>query len=403
MNLKKMKNVVLILMSCFLFLSTSVSYARGVNEYNDTVLSNEKNITNIIETFFNSYENAFDNEDANFNSIDNYFSSDKISLKNKVLIKTILNRRITLSQEYPDKKLKELNKQLKFDYESINIDKKSAAVTVSVTKTFNYNISLDTQSGERNKYIISLEKGNNWSITNIDGFIDNMIKEDFAGKGIDSEDIESLNEYQKNLRQDVKNFYNNFKASSNTLYTSSNGLIDSGDITILAVSYNRSGAAQYAIDHAYNYNSAYADFSGEQGGDCTNFISQCIHETPGGGIPEHVGAQYSDTCWFYTTSTNRSSSWTGANEFNRYIKSSVSKINASISTFESVDFGDIIQLKYSSGEAYHSLIVTGIVYSSYGRSDLLFCCHTSDRQNYSLSSTFGSGYIKEYIHIIGSK
>lgn len=60
--------------------------------------------------------------------------------------------------------------------------------------------------------------------------------------------------------------------------------------------YNGGNASRYALDHALNPSSDYTYFSK----DCTNFISQCLYA---GGIKQHVGTVYSDTCWFYKTST----------------------------------------------------------------------------------------------------
>lgn len=157
--------------------------------------------------------------------------------------------------------------------------------------------------------------------------------------------------------------------------------------------YNGGNASRYALDHALNPSSDYTYFSK----DCTNFISQCLYA---GGIKQHVGTVYSDTCWFYKTSTNRSSSWTGANEFYRYVNSGVSKINKSNASWESAQIGDIIQMM-SSGKAYHSLIVSGVAYSSYGRSDLLVCAHTNNRRHVSLNEYYSGS--KVYHHIIGNK
>lgn len=414
------KNVgILIVLLCTLFLSTAVCFAKDITK-GSSYSENKQQISDSIEKFFKSYEKALDNEDANFSDIENLYSSDG-NIKNKALAKAILYRGIILSQEYPGGKLKELNKQLYFEYESYNIDKINATVTVYVTKTFNYNITLDTQSGERNKYVITLKKGKEWKIINIDGFIDEIISEDFDGKGINTEDIASLNKYRKNLKQDVKDFYKEFsKELSNATVAKSNSTVDNQimaltesnstlgnqimEVASTATTYNRSGATKYAMDHAYNYNPDYHNYDGNNGdgrGDCTNFISQCLHD--GGGLKEHTGTVYSDTCWFYTTSGNRSSSWTGAEQFNSYIKSSVSKINASVSSFNSVGFGDIIQLiNTSTGDASHSLIVTGIVYNGSGRCDLLFCCHSTDKLNFSLANTYGSRK-KEFFHIIGNK
>ena len=45
--------------------------------------------------------------------------------------------------------------------------------------------------------------------------------------------------------------------------------------------YDREKAVAYAHKWAYGRNPAYGDFS-EMGGDCTNFVSQCLHA---GGAP----------------------------------------------------------------------------------------------------------------------
>ena len=74
--------------------------------------------------------------------------------------------------------------------------------------------------------------------------------------------------------------------------------------------YNIAAAVNYSNTYWSNYNPAYYNYT-SLGGDCANFVSQCLHA---GGMPMHYGAAYSSTCWFYTTSSNRSGSWTGAKE-----------------------------------------------------------------------------------------
>ena len=52
------------------------------------------------------------------------------------------------------------------------------------------------------------------------------------------------------------------------------------------VRYNRQLAAKYAMDWAESRNPQYKDYE-KWGGDCTNFVSQCLHA---GGIPfDHNG------------------------------------------------------------------------------------------------------------------
>ncbi|MDQ2085066.1 amidase domain-containing protein [Herbivorax sp. ANBcel31] len=374
-----------------LFLLASMGNVQAIIKESEVIQSDdEKKITDTIENFIMSYESALDNEDINFNDIDSFFS-DINSSKNKELIKTVLKRKIVLSQEYPKTKLKELNKELKFDYESITIEKNSAEVKVNVTKMFNYNISPDVQSGEVNSYFIKLSRINeDWKISFIEGFVDKFVKEDFNGKGINPNNIKDLKKYQKDLRKNVKEFYKELKLEAES---------DESIVVANRGNYDRTGAYNYAMNHALNHNNDYESFVG-QGGDCTNFTSQCLYE--GGGIAQHVGGQnYTDTYWFYNKTTHdRSASWTGANEFRRYIGYSISRIDAQISSFNGVTYSDLVQFANSNGDSYHSLIITGIVYNSSGRSDLLVCGHSPMVRNVSISNAFGARN-RVYIKILG--
>lgn len=94
----------------------------------------------------------------------------------------------------------------------------------------------------------------------------------------------------------------------------------------------------------------------------------------------HYGEIYGTNCWFYLSDGNRSSSWTKANIFKNYIYSNNSTIDVTSSNWSSVSNGDIIQL-LSGDSAYHSLIITGIEYRSYGRYEIYVCAHTANRRH----------------------
>ena len=66
--------------------------------------------------------------------------------------------------------------------------------------------------------------------------------------------------------------------------------------------YNREKAVEYAHKWAFERNPAYYNFEGI-GGDCTNFISQCIHA---GGAPMNYTK---DVGWYYSSPNNRSAAW----------------------------------------------------------------------------------------------
>ena len=70
------------------------------------------------------------------------------------------------------------------------------------------------------------------------------------------------------------------------------------------INYNRSDAVKYALKWAFSRNPDYLDFHG-LGGDCTNFVSQCIY----------AGCQVMNYTpvygWYYLSSSDRTASWTG--------------------------------------------------------------------------------------------
>lgn len=75
-------------------------------------------------------------------------------------------------------------------------------------------------------------------------------------------------------------------------------------------SYNRLNAASYAIRHHANPNPAYPVYNA----DCTNFVSQAVYA---GGMPMRKGGD-TDQYWYFTSRSDRSPSWTGADKFLRH-------------------------------------------------------------------------------------
>ena len=68
--------------------------------------------------------------------------------------------------------------------------------------------------------------------------------------------------------------------------------------------YNREKAVEYADTWAMGRNPAYYDYS-NLGGDCTNFISQCLYA--GGGIMNYTR----DLGWYYNNANDKAPAWTG--------------------------------------------------------------------------------------------
>lgn len=156
--------------------------------------------------------------------------------------------------------------------------------------------------------------------------------------------------------------------------------------------YNGNSAVEYAITYAdqEDYNNNYPDYR-NSGGDCTNFVSQCV--LAGGigmnGANSSIGVHSSTTEWYCTyISTgifgNRrysvSTSWIRVSDFNTYMttvvnnKSTIATLNA---LHNASEIGDVVQLAdKTTGTPYHSIIISGK-----DSSTSYFCGHSNSRNN----------------------
>lgn len=109
-------------------------------------------------------------------------------------------------------------------------------------------------------------------------------------------------------------------------------------------------AVAYARRWAYGRNPAYYDFS-ELGGDCTNFISQCIYAS--GAAMNYT----TDLGWYYISQYDRSAAWTGVEYFANFMLNNhgVGPFGNLIDRSELRE-GDVVQLG-NSGGFYHNLLV----------------------------------------------
>lgn len=131
-------------------------------------------------------------------------------------------------------------------------------------------------------------------------------------------------------------------------------------------SYNRELAIDYARKWAFSRNPKYYNFDG-LGGDCTNFISQCIFA--GCNVMNFTPL----LGWYYNSLSDRAPAWTGVNEFFKFIVSNKGVGPFAEQTFyASIMIGDVIQL-YKQGKFYHSVLVTSIT-----NGEILTASHTRD-------------------------
>ncbi|MGL5086008.1 MAG: amidase domain-containing protein [Clostridium sp.] len=148
-------------------------------------------------------------------------------------------------------------------------------------------------------------------------------------------------------------------------------------------SYRPLDAIAYANKYYKSYNKAYPDWT-IYGGDCANFISQCL---------KAGGKKMSDKWYSYGNKLNTSKvspSWRGANDFSYYWR----KHAKSYKTFKSVneDYlnygkpGDVISFINKNGRAVHTMMITGL-----SDDDFILSTHTYDT-NSSLLKVKASRY-----------
>lgn len=141
--------------------------------------------------------------------------------------------------------------------------------------------------------------------------------------------------------------------------------------------YNREDAVLYARKWALGANPRYYHFAGI-GGDCTNFISQCLYA--GGGVMNY-NKYYG---WFYKDILNRSPSWTSV----EYLKDFLLRENGvgpigELATINKLERGDIIQLKQNPTHFNHTVIISNIV-----RGKIYVCAHSNDALDKPLDEYF---------------
>jgi hypothetical protein len=152
---------------------------------------------------------------------------------------------------------------------------------------------------------------------------------------------------------------------------------------LINIPYNRSRAVEYAKRWALSRNPLFIDFTG-QGGNCTNFVSQCLFA--GCGV-----MNYTPTFgWYYRSPEDRAPAWSGVNELFRFLlgldgfvetNQRVGPYATDARTSRTIELGDVIQLANENGVFYHSLLISGFT-----DGDILVCAQSDDALDRPLST-----------------
>lgn len=152
--------------------------------------------------------------------------------------------------------------------------------------------------------------------------------------------------------------------------------------------YDREKAVQYAQKYALDYNPEYFHFDGI-GGDCTNFVSQCLLA---GGGKMNYDKYYG---WFYINKDNRSPSWTSVKYLQRFLLNDHSPgFVAKIVPIKELEIGDIIQIRQNLTDFNHTVIISKIT-----PNEIYVCSHSYDAVDKPLHAY--NYFELKGIHIIG--
>lgn len=169
-----------------------------------------------------------------------------------------------------------------------------------------------------------------------------------------------INSSIKKYEDLILNLYTLPKLQPNIIQTSSN---------LKKSSYDPNKTVNYAQKYALTYNKKYQSFD-DNGGDCTNFVSQAIYH---GGIP-------SSSTW-----KPYRNSWIRVNELYNYLIYNNLAHETNI-----LSPGSIIQFFHPNRKTWtHSGIITYTL-----NNDCLYCCHSYDKLNYPLSYVYPDMYPK---------
>jgi hypothetical protein len=117
--------------------------------------------------------------------------------------------------------------------------------------------------------------------------------------------------------------------------------------------YLRERAVSYARKYAFGQNPIFGNFRGI-GGNCTNFVSQCIYA---GSCTMNYTPTFG---WYYISLDDRSPSWTGVQFFYNFMidNKDVGPYGREASLDE-MEIGDVIQLGNNQDGFYHTLLIVG--------------------------------------------
>lgn len=359
-------------------LMTSTAFA---GDFYSTKNMDKNEIEGVTNSFFTEKEQLFlSNSDFN---ITKYYSA--IEAKN--IKKDSSVKLFEYEKQMRDDNSADISNE-KFEYTINSITITGDKATAKCYEQYEYTYKNDPVRSSRGiEYQITFaKKDNKWEIVDIitNNELERLVAQtgDVSGKYISDFDID------EEVEEETKDF-----AST----TAVNGTTHE---------YNRSAAAQYALDYSASsdgtdaYNSKFPHFDA----DCQNFVSQCVWFGLGGtntttAISNKNKPMMTTTGrgWFCTKS-GHSASWTVVGDFRNYVvpeadgEDGIYGVRYLKGKIANAQKGDVVQICDSNGTWYHSYIISSVTgtYGSRTLSNINICAHTSNRRNENLANVIGA-------------
>lgn len=160
------------------------------------------------------------------------------------------------------------------------------------------------------------------------------------------------------------------------------------------MSYNREKAVAYAHQWAHTRNPRFSNFD-SMGGDCTNFVSQCLYA--GSGVMNHTPVMG----WYYYSLSQRSPSWSGVPFLYNFLTTNQGPgpygKNAAL---DKAQPGDVLQLSFDGASFAHSLLIVAVGETP-APGNILLTTHTFDADNRPLATYQYAAY--RLIQILGAR
>ncbi len=158
--------------------------------------------------------------------------------------------------------------------------------------------------------------------------------------------------------------------------------------------YDRRAAVRYALNWAFARNPRFYDFE-DIGGDCTNYISQCLYA--GCGVMNYS----QENGWYYINSNDRAPAWTGVNFLREFLLTNRGTgVYGEQVPLSELRRADIIQLINREGRYYHTVFVSAI-FEPATPENIFVCAHSVNARNRKLS-TYNYADAAGF-HIIGAR